>query len=85
MLSQCHGNAVCLFAAGAGRTPDTQGLIASRQLLHMLGQPLKVPGLAEKIGFIGREQVNADLPLRGAFVALNQCEVFRIGIELVIL
>lgn len=63
MLSQCHGNAVCLFPAGAGCTPYAQGLFAWWQLLHVLSQPFKVLGLTEKIGLIGGEQNDADLSL----------------------
>lgn len=85
MLGQCHGQAVHLFTAGACSAPDAQWLATGRQGVQMPYQPFKVLGFSKEIGFVGREQVDADLALHLSFTAVDQRKIFAVAVQMVVL
>ncbi len=76
-VRQDHGDAVGLFAAGAGGAPHAERR-GGAGLLRGTAQQLEMPRFAEEIGFVGGEQVDRHLHFGGILAALQQREVFRI-------
>jgi hypothetical protein len=62
LVRQHHGDAVGFLAARAGRAPDAE-CAAGRTCGSMRDEELEVLRLAEKIGFVGGQQVDRRLQL----------------------